>query len=262
MRHGARRLILVVEYDGSAFHGWQLQPGLATVQGALEEGVGRMMEEPVRVVGSGRTDAGVSALAQVAHADVPKEIPPEHVMMGLNTMLPPEVRVLACLWAPPSFHARFSATGKRYRYRILNRPQPTALWRTRAWWVRRPLDADAMREGAAHLLGTHDFTAFRSTGDEGNSVRTLTTLSLEREGDLLTLWFEGDGFLKHMVRNITGALVEAGLGRFPPRHVKTLLEERSRLAAPRAVPAAGLCLVRVHYGGFDLPEVASPHSLG
>ncbi len=262
MRKDARRLVLIVEYDGTSFHGWQFQPGLATVQGTLEAALARMMEQPVRVIGSGRTDAGVSAEAQVAHADVPKQIPPDHVMMGLNTMLPPGVRVLECAWAPASFHARFSAAGKLYRYRILNRPRPTALWRDRAWWVRIPLDVGAMRAGAGHLVGRHDFTAFRSAGEEGNAVRTLSTLAIEREGDLVTLWFEGDGFLKHMVRNITGALVEAGLGRFPPHHILSLMEEKSRLNAPRAVPPWGLTLVRVHYPGFDLPEVASPRELG
>jgi tRNA pseudouridine38-40 synthase len=257
-----RRLAFIVEYDGSGFHGWQLQPGLDTVQGAMEAGLARMMGEPVRVIGSGRTDAGVCALAQVAHADVPKEIPPDHVMMGLNTLLPRTVRVLACLWAPPSFHARFSATGKTYRYRILNRPQPTALWRDRAWWVRRPLDAGAMRAAGEHLIGTHDFSAFRSAGEDGSSVGTIHTLAVEKQEDLVTLWFEGDGFLKHMVRNITGALVEAGVGRYPPDHVLELLLRGNRTDAPRSVPAQGLTLIRVRYDGFDLPEVASPHGLG
>jgi tRNA pseudouridine38-40 synthase len=262
MRKGTRRIIMVVEYDGTAFHGWQLQPGLPTVQGALEQALARMMEEPVRVIGSGRTDAGVSAEAQVAHADVPKPIAPDRVAMGLNTMLPSAVRVLECLWAPPSFHARYSAGSKVYRYRILNRPRPTALLRDRVWWVRPPLDLAAMREGAGHLVGTHDFSAFRSAGEEGNAVRTIGTIAIEREGDLVTLWFEGDGFLKHMVRNITGALMEAGLGRYPPGHVRELLDEKSRLDAPRAVPPWGLTLVRVHYPGFDLPEVASSRPLG
>lgn len=255
-----RRLLLVVEYDGVAFHGWQVQPGgLPTVQEALEKALERMMGEPVRVIGSGRTDAGVHAEAQVAHADVPRAIPPDKVMLGLNTMLPREVRVLGSAWAPEGFHARFSATGKLYRYRILDRPAPTALWRDRVWHQRRPLDEGAMRAGAAFLLGEHDFTAFRSAGEEGSAVRELTTLSLEREEDLLTLWFGGNGFLKHMVRNITGALVEVGLGKRPPVWMGELLERMDRLHAPRAAPPQGLALVRVHYAGFDLPELAGRH---
>ncbi|UCF31802.1 MAG: tRNA pseudouridine(38-40) synthase TruA [bacterium] len=246
------RLILTLEYDGTSFHGWQVQPGLRTVQGVLESALERMMGESVRIHGSGRTDAGVHALGQVAHFDSPRDIPPRSVAMGLNTLLPRDVRAKGCLEAPEGFHARFSATGKRYRYTILNRSAPTALLRNAVWHIRAPLDVPAMREGASHLLGRKDFAAFRSSGDEGTTVRNVRILTIEREFDLLVLSFEADGFLKHMVRNITGALVEVGRGRLGQRKIEDILRSQSRQNAPKKAPPQGLTLVGVSYGEFDV----------
>ncbi len=242
-----RRIRLTIEYEGTAFSGWQVQPDQRTVQGVLQECLGNMMGGPIRVIGSGRTDAGVHALEQVAHADVPGDIPAENIMMGLNSSLPRDVRILACEDAPESFHAQRSATGKTYRYTILNRQKPTALNRYRVWHIRQPLDLEAMRQAAAHLSGEHDFEAFKSAGDETTTVRNLREFDITREGDHIVLTFEANGFLKHMVRNITGAIAEVGLGRLTPDDIGAILASRSREGAPRKAPPQGLTLVHVSY---------------
>ncbi|TNF45995.1 tRNA pseudouridine(38-40) synthase TruA [bacterium] len=241
------RLILTLEYDGSQFHGWQIQPGLRTIQRTVEEALGEMMGASVRAKASGRTDAGVHALGQVMHCDVTREIPPENVMKGLNSLLPPDVKVVKCRKASEGFHAQYSATGKLYRYKILNRSQPTALHRDRVWHIRRPLDDKTMKIGASYLVGKKDFAAFKSAGDEGTTIRDLRRIDIVREQDTLTLIFEADGFLKHMVRNITGALVEVGLGRLTPDDVRDVLDSRSRDNSPKKAPPQGLTLVEVFY---------------
>ena len=242
-----KRLVITIEYDGTHFHGWQVQPGLRTVQREMEGALTRMMGSAIRVSASGRTDAGVHALAQVAHCDVPKMIPPENVALGLNSLLPRDVRVADCGWAPAGFHARFSASGKKYRYLVLNRKTPTALLRNRVWHVRRPLDLEKMREGSLYLVGEKDFFSFRSSGDPGTTVREMRDISIQRDGDFVTVLFEANGFLKHMVRNIMGALVEVGSGRMEPVDLKRLLDARSRENAPRKAPARGLTLMEVYY---------------
>ncbi len=241
------RLKATLEYDGTSFHGWQVQPGLRTVQGIVEEALSRMMDQKVRVIGSGRTDAGVHALGQVVHFEAPKQIPPRNVAMGLNTLLPRDVRIVECTEAPDGFHARFSATGKRYRYLVLNRAAPTALLRNRVWHIRTPLDEEAMAAAASHLTGRKDFTAFRSAGDDGTTIRDLKELSIIRDEDFLNLSFEADGFLKHMVRNITGALMEVGSGRMTPQDILDMIRSRSRDGAPKKAPPQGLTLVEVFY---------------
>jgi tRNA pseudouridine38-40 synthase len=241
------RLVLTLEYDGSQFHGWQIQPGLRTVQSTVEEALTEMMGASVRAKASGRTDAGVHALGQVMHCDVTRDIPPENVMMGLNSLLPPDVRVMECREALGEFHAQYSAMGKLYRYEILNRFQPTALFRDRVWHIRRPLDEEAIRSGSSYLIGRKDFAAFKSAGDDGTTTRDLRRVDIVREKDNLTLTFEADGFLKHMVRNLTGALVEVGLGRLTPEDIRDILESRSRENSPRKAPPQGLTLVEVFY---------------
>lgn len=242
-----RRIRLLLEYEGTDFSGWQVQPEARTVQGVLEEALTAMMGAGTRVVGSGRTDAGVHALAQVAHADVVKEIPGVNIMMGLNSALPRDVRVLECTEADRTFHAQRSAIGKAYRYLILNRRPPTAIDRHRVWHIREPLDIEAMKDGAARLVGEHDFAAFKSAGDDTTTIRNLRELTVSGQGERVTLVFEANGFLKHMVRNMTGALVQAGLGRLTPADVGRLLEERSRENAPRKAPPQGLTLMSVRY---------------
>lgn len=242
-----RRIRLLIEYDGTEFSGWQVQPDQRTVQGALNEALSTMMGADTRVIGSGRTDAGVHALGQVAHADVIKEIPAVNIMMGLNSSLPRDVRILDCVDVDDRFHAQRSARGKTYRYTILNSIRPTALDRHRVWHLRQPLDLAAMREGASHLVGEHDFAAFKSAGDETTTVRNLRELEVVRAGERIIFTYEASGFLKHMVRNLTGALVEVGLGRLVPDDMQRLLVSLSRDNSPRKAPPQGLALVKVFY---------------
>ncbi len=213
----------------------------------LEDAMGRMMAESVRIIGSGRTDAGVHALGQVAHCDVTRNIPTDNIRRGLNSILPQDVRILECSHAPEGFHAQFRAVRKRYTYEILNRQNPTALNRNRVWHIQHPLDLDAMMKGAGYLKGKKDFTSFKSTGDNKTTVRDLKDLSITREGDLVTMVFEADGFLKYMVRNIVGALTWVGVGRMSPEDIKTLLEAKTRKDAPKKAPPQGLTLERVYY---------------
>ena len=243
-----KRIRLVLEYDGTGFSGWQVQPGARTVQGVLQEALSAMMGSRITVVGSGRTDAGVHALGQVAHCDVTRDIPPSNIQMGLNSVLPRDVRVLDCADTREDFHAQRDALGKIYRFVILNTVRPTALDRFRVWHIRHPLDLPAMRAGAAFLVGEHDFAAFKSAGDKTTTVRHLRELTIDRDKDHVILTFEANGFLKHMVRNLTGALVAVGLGKLFPEDIQRLLESRSREGSPRKAPPQGLTLVRVMYG--------------
>ncbi|MDF1526615.1 MAG: tRNA pseudouridine(38-40) synthase TruA [bacterium] len=242
-----RRIKLTLEYDGTDFSGWQVQPDQRTVQGALQESLSNMMGSQIKVIGSGRTDAGVHAVEQVAHADVTRDIPATNIMMGLNSSLDRDVRVLECVDTEPAFHAQRSATGKTYRYIILNGPRPTALDRYRVWYIRQPLDLEAMAQGAAHLIGEQDFAAFKSAGDETTTVRTLRKVDIKKTGDHIVLLFEANGFLKHMVRNLTGALVEVGQGKLFPDDIRRLLLGRSRENAPKKAPPQGLTLMQVTY---------------
>jgi tRNA pseudouridine38-40 synthase len=178
---------------------------------------------------------------------VARDIPPANIMMGLNSALPKDLRVLACQDVSGGFHAQRSALGKIYRYTILNRPGPTALDRYRVWHIRRDLDLEAMKEAAEYLKGRRDFAAFKSAGDETTTVRDLRRLEIDRSGDRIVLTFEADGFLKHMVRNITGALVEVGQGRLASHDMKKLLDAGTRDNAPRKAPPQGLVLLEVLY---------------
>jgi tRNA pseudouridine38-40 synthase len=242
-----RRIKLTLEYDGTEFSGWQVQPDQRTVQGVLQESLSKMMESPIKVIGSGRTDAGVHAIAQIAHADVTKDIPSGNIMMGLNSALEKDVRVIKCEDTEQTFHAQRSATGKTYRFIILNGNRPTALDRYRVWYLRQPLDLQAMIHGARHLKGEQDFAAFKSAGDETTTVRNLRKVDILSEGDHIVFLFEATGFLKHMVRNITGALVEVGQGKLESDDIKRLLIARSRENAPKKAPPQGLTLMEVTY---------------
>ena len=242
-----RRIKLTLEYDGTEFSGWQVQPDQRTVQGELQESLSNMMGSQIKVIGSGRTDAGVHAVEQVAHADVTRDIPTVNIMMGLNSSLEKDVRVVNCEDTAHDFHAQRSATGKTYRYIILNGSRPTALDRNRVWYIRQPLDLEAMVKGAAHLIGEKDFAAFKSAGDETTTVRNIRKVDIKMEGEHIVLLFEANGFLKHMVRNLTGALVEVGQGKLVPDDIRRLLLGRSRENAPKKAPPQGLTLMQVTY---------------
>lgn len=252
-RAGMPRYALRIEHLGTPFAGWQRQPGLPTVQGALEAALARIDPGPHAVAAAGRTDAGVHALAQVAHADLQRPWDPFRLSEALNHHLRPDpVAVTACAEVAPGWHARFSALERRYLYRIVQRRAPLTLSRSRAWLVRHPLDADAMAEGAAHLLGRHDFTTFRSVLCQAESpVRTLDALDVARhdgpEGPEVHLRARARSFLHNQVRSVVGSLERVGAGAWPPSRIAEALAARDRAACGPVAPAEGLHLVGVRY---------------
>jgi len=244
-----RNIRLVVEYDGSAYCGWQRQENGISIQQLLEEGLGRMTGEEIRVVGSGRTDAGVHALRQVAHFRTASRLGERNLLMGVNSLLPADIAVLEVREVDPSFHARFSVKSKVYLYRICNRPVRSALERNRAWFVWEPLDLAKIGEALPLLKGTHDFTSFCSTHtDSADRIRTILAINVERDASgIVHISLEADGFLRYMVRTIVGTLVDVGRGKLPPEEVAAILEAKDRRRAGLTAPAHGLFLKDVKY---------------
>jgi len=243
------RYRLTLEYDGGPYAGFQAQDGLPTVQGAVETAVHAFCGQSVRIAAAGRTDSGVHATGQVAHVDLDRAWPAATVMNALNAHLIREsVAVLDCAAVADDWHARFSATGRRYLYRILNRPGRPALERGRVWHVRKPLDAGAMQAGAGLLVGHHDFTTFRDLACQSKSPeKTLDVATIRRVGEEVQLVFEARSFLHRQVRSMTGTLVEVGLGRWSPEAVKAALDARDRAACGPVSPSDGLYLTGVAY---------------
>ncbi len=243
------RFRLLLEYDGSGFYGWQVQARGVTVQGVLEDALKRLCGHDVRVIGAGRTDSGVHATAQVAHFDTINPRPEWTIVRALNAMTPHGLTILSAEAVSRRFHARNVAIYRQYDYRILNRPQPPALDRGRVWHLPVSLDPEAMRQAASHLLGNHDFSAFRaSTCQADDPVRTVSRLAVETAGREITIRIGADAFLHHMVRNVVGSLVLVGRGRWTPDHFKSVLLGRDRSRAGPTAPAQGLYLTRVRYG--------------
>jgi tRNA pseudouridine38-40 synthase len=243
------RFKLTIEYDGTGFVGWQRQDNGASVQGALEEAIFKLAGEISVVTGAGRTDAGVHAMAQVAHFDLTKEFTADKIRDGLNHYLRPSaVSVLRAEVAAPDFHARFSATGRHYFYRLLCRRAPPVLDRNRVWHVMRKLDAEAMHEGAQQLIGQHDFTTFRSSECQAKSpLKTLERLDVRRAGDEIHIEAEARSFLHNQVRSMVGSLKMVGEGKWQPRDMAKALEAKDRAACGVVAPPEGLYLVGVDY---------------
>jgi len=245
-----RHIRLVVEYDGTTLCGWQRQANGPTVQGHLEEALARLLVHAVAVVGASRTDAGVHARGQVASFRTERAIPLHGIRRGLNSLLPPMIAIREATEVTDDFHPRFSATGKHYRYTILARPERSPRWRDRAWHVAEPLDLAAMQAGAEHLLGEHDFAAFRAAGCTARTTRRrIDDITIERDGELLAVDVRGNAFLRNMVRIVVGTLVEVGLGRRDPVQVGEILASLDRTKAGITAPAHGLELVEVRYDG-------------
>ena len=242
---------LLMEYDGTSFAGWQQQAGVLTVQQVLETAAAKLAGRPVASVVAGRTDAGVHAAGQVAMLPLPAHLPPERVREALNFhMKPHPVVVLRAAIASPGWNPRFSAIRRCYDYRILNRRPRPALECGRVWHLPHALDAGAMAAAATLLLGRHDFTSFRAAACQANSpLRTLDRLDVVREGDAIRVRAEARSFLHHQVRNMVGTLARVGSGRWQPERVGDVLRARDRSAAGPTAPAAGLCLMAVHYEG-------------
>lgn len=254
------RIALGVEYDGSRFHGWQTQQaGVRTVQLMLEKALSRVANEPVSVVCAGRTDTGVHATGQVVHFDTMASRPDHGWVMGANIHLPQDVSVLWARQVPDSFHARFSATGRTYRYWIINRLSRPAVMAGRVTWIHRPLDAERMHRAGQALLGKHDFTSYRTVHCQAkHPVRTLHSLQVERHGELVCIEVHADGFLHHMVRNIAGVLIAIGTGEQAETWAAEVLMHKDRTRGGVTAAPDGLYFHRVDYPlAFGLDSLLS-----
>ena len=248
----AARLKLIVAYDGAPYSGWQSQANRNGIQDHLENAFEQICGQSVRVHGAGRTDAGVHALAQVAHGDVPAaRYTPERWLKALNGLLPSTIRIMSCRFVPQSFHARFSAKGKIYRYRIWNAAVAPPLEHGRAWHIREMLDRRKMAAAAGLFVGRHDFRSFAANrgAPVGDTIRTMHSVRVRGSGPLITVEFKGEGFLYKMARMITGALVEAGSGKTTVREIRHRLTKniQGNSSSRMVAPASGLFLIRVRY---------------
>lgn len=240
---------LLLEYDGSGYHGWQRQRGVLTIQEVVETRLAVMTCEPVTLIGAGRTDAGVHARGQVAHFLTATGIPARRLLEGLNSLLPEDIVALDLTPVPRDFHARYRARSKLYEYRIHNGPRRVALGRQYVWHIAQPLNWDLMEKSLWSLEGRHDFASFQATGSSArNTERTvLSTAVVACPEDIWSIQIAADGFLRHMVRTIVGTLVEVGRGKLSDEEFVALLPARDRKRAGMTAPARGLCLVEVRY---------------
>jgi tRNA pseudouridine38-40 synthase len=256
------RYRLLIEYDGRPYCGYQAQAGLPSVQGTLEAAITGFCGEDIRVHAAGRTDTGVHATGQVVHVDLTRDWPVDTVRKALNAhLMPHPVCVLQADLAPEGWHARFSATERRYRYRILSRQSPPALDQGRVWYVRKPLDAEAMHDAAQALVGHHDFTTFRDLACQARSpIKTLDVATVRREGDEVILDFASRSFLHRQVRSMTGTLAQVGVGRWRRADVAAALAARDRKACGPVAPPDGLYLTYVGYepAPSSTPEGSPP----
>ncbi|HUS80083.1 MAG TPA: tRNA pseudouridine(38-40) synthase TruA [Armatimonadota bacterium] len=243
-----RKVLLVVQYDGTAYHGFQRQPQLMTVQRRLEETCERVLGEKISIAAAGRTDAGVHAIGQAVAFPLLSPIPLEGLVRALNDALPTDVSVVSAQEVPEEFHPRYDCKSKLYSYRILNRELPSPFINRYAWHVPEALDVELMQAAGEKLVGRHDFASFCAAGGSaGDTVRSLSRLDVAREGELVEMRAEGDGFLYMMMRIIVGTLVEVGLGRLSVEEVGWILAARDRNKAGPTAPPQGLCLVKVSY---------------
>jgi len=244
-----RNIKLVLEYDGSAYHGWQRQAGSLSLQEVIESRLGVMLGNRVGIRASGRTDAGVHAKGQVVNFHTRTRLTTDEILRGLNSLLPSDIVVLRTEEMDQSFHARFSAVSKVYEYHILNRPVPSALLRNYAWHVRRPLAVEAMDECLKRICGRHNFSAFMATGSQASSTeRNMLRAELVwLRPDRLKFTYEANGFLRRMVRNLTGTIVEVGKGKRTARDFDRIIRSGERKQAGMTAPGHGLYLISVNY---------------
>jgi len=244
-----RNIRLLLQYEGTRYQGWQRQTSSEnTIQGKLEQLLSKMCNEPIEIIGSGRTDAGVHALGQVANFHTTSAMSTEEMCSFINEYLPQDIAVIQVTEAAPRFHSRLNACGKRYCYRVINSAIPNVFWRRYALEVPQNLDVEAMEKAASYLLGEHDFKAFTSAKKgKKSTVRRIDKIDIGKEGDLLTFIFEGNGFLYHMVRILMGTLLEVGAGKRSPEEMSEILAFGNREKAGALVPAKGLTLMEVFY---------------
>jgi tRNA pseudouridine38-40 synthase len=243
-----RRIKLILEYCGTRYHGWQVQPNALSVQACLESALSKITNGPVRLHAAGRTDAGVHALGQVAHFDTASTLPLQALQRGLNSLLPDDIAVLQVTEVPLDFHARYAARQKTYAYVVHNHPVRSAFAAPYTWYVPQPLDVPAMRRAAQVLVGRHDFSAFRASSCAARSpVRCVSRVAVKRRAARIFFMLCADGFLQHMVRNIVGTLIDIGRGKIPAEAMTAILQSRQRQRAGPTAPPQGLFLVRVRY---------------
>ena len=251
-----RRIRLIISYDGTNYVGWQVQPNGVSVQAFLEKALFELTGEQIRVEGSGRTDSGVHAKAQVAHFDTEARMAADKFAIAMNMHLPPDIRVLFSEECDPTFHARFSAKRKVYSYTVQLGPHADVFLRTTSLHLHYIPDVEAMQKAAAAVIGTHDFNAFKCADSSmENTVRTITRSEWNRNGNLLVYTVEGNGFLYNMVRILVGTMLEIGSGKRPVSDMENAIETGSRTSAGATAPVRGLRLERVIYPDFDTEEV-------
>lgn len=240
---------LILEYDGTPYAGWQVQPDSVTIQGELEKALGIILNQRIRINGSGRTDAGVHARGQVASFRADTDISCSNLKKAVNSLIKGPIVVRECGRVPDAFHARFDAVSKEYHYHILNRPDPAAIGRNYFWHVRQALDTEQMKKCCQLILGEHDFKSFEGAGSpRAHTVRTIYSADVdEAREDRLVIKLAADGFLRFMVRNIVGTLVLSGMSRISPGEFESILKAKDRARAGATAPAHGLFLVRVNY---------------
>jgi tRNA pseudouridine38-40 synthase len=248
-----KNIKLTIEFDGTDFHGWQVQPRVRTVQGVLEAALGEFLDDPVSVAGCCRTDAGVHAVGFVGSVRANTRLSPDQFRAALGARLPEDVVVRAAERVGDDFHARHSCVARRYAYKITT--ERPAVYRRYIAFSKYGLDVDRMAQGAAALAGAHDFTSFTPAALDGevSPVCTVTEAAFSREGGVIRFDIKADRFLHHMVRNIVGTLTEVGRGRFDPEQVGQILRKKDRRAAGPTAPACGLVLMEAYYGGRDCP---------
>lgn len=243
-----RRIRLTVAYDGTGYHGWQIQNNAVTVEGELNRALGELLGGKVQVIGASRTDAGVHALGNIAVFDTDSPLPPEKYSYALNQRLPEDIRIQRSEAVPTDWHPRHCESRKTYEYRIYRGEFPLPIKRLYAYFTYRPLDVDRMREAAAFLVGEHDFRSFCQSGSQAEStVRTIYALDLEEQGTDLLIRVCGNGFLYNMVRILSGTLMEVGWGKREPESMKAVLDARDRAAAGPTAPACGLTLIKYEF---------------
>lgn len=243
-----KRIKLVVAYDGTAYNGWQIQSGVRTIEGELNQALSELLAEEIQVIGASRTDSGVHALCNVAVFDTNTRIPGEKISYALNQRLPEDIRIQESEEVAADFHPRHCDSRKTYEYRILNTQFPLPTKRLYAHFTYVPLDAALMRQGGTYLIGEHDFKSFCATAAVvETTVRTITDLQVEQVGSQIVIRVTGTGFLYNMVRIIAGTLMEVGRGNYPPEKVKEILEAKDRQAAGPTAPACGLTLVKYEF---------------
>lgn len=243
-----RNIRLTIEYDGKDFNGWQKQPNKLNIQGEIERAIFNIMNEEVELIGSGRTDAGVHSLGQVANFKTNSEFPLEKIPIALNSQLKNSIVIKKAEEVDERFHSRYNAKNKTYRYIINNSREGTAIYRNLEYCYPIELDVSKMQEAAKYFEGEHDFKAFKSSGTSGkNSVRTIYKAEVRKEGERIFIELTGNGFLYNMVRIISGTLVDVGNGKIKPEEIKEIIEKKDRQNAGRTLPAHGLYLVKVEY---------------